>query len=177
MKTLLLSHHPVCEKFGNHTINIGKYRFCIGCYVGYPSALIGIIIIPLLNLVDIFNSFCFLITALVLISAFILSPLNLTKIKAIKIIQKFLIGLGSAFLFWYIWTLQNPFFLNFFYFILVFGLLLILLNVYHGYGFLKICKKCEYSMDWNNCPGFKKINECFEKHNINFAFNAQEKKE
>lgn len=176
MKPLLLSHHPECEKFEkNHTINAGKYRFCIGCFVGYPSALIGIIVISILNLVDTFNSLCFLIAALVLISTFFLSPLNLTKIKAIKIIQKFLIGLGSAFLFWYIWTLQNSFFLNFIYFILVFGLLLTLLNVYHGYSFHKTCKKCDYSMDWNNCPGFKKINECFEKHNVNFTFNTPEK--
>ena len=176
MKPFLLSHHPECEKFEkNHTINIGKYRFCIGCFVGYPSALIGIIIIRLLNLVEIFNSFCFLITALVLISTFVLSPLNLTKIKAIKIIQKSLIGLGSAFLFWYILTMQNPFFFNLIYFILVFGLLLTFLNVYHGYSFHKICKKCEYSMDWDNCPGFRKINECFKKHNINFTFNTPEK--
>ncbi|TFG21494.1 MAG: hypothetical protein EU529_13425 [Promethearchaeota archaeon] len=176
MKPILLSHHPECEKFEkNHTINIGKYRFCIGCYVGYPSALIGIFVILFLNLVEIFNSFCFLITSLVLISTFVLSPLNLTRIKAIKIIQKFLIGLGAAFLFWYIFTLQNPFFLNFFYFILVFGFLIILLNVYHGYSFHKICKKCEYSMDWNNCPGFKKINECLEKHNLNFTFSTPEK--
>ena len=36
--------------------------------------------------------------------------------------------------------------------------------------FYKVCKKCEHSMNWNNCPGFKRINECFQKHNVDFAF-------
>ena len=175
IKPILLSHHPDCETFGkNHTINIGKYRFCIGCFVGYPTAIIGILAIYFLNLVKTFNlSFLFTI-ALILLASFFLSPLNLTKIKTIKIFQKILLGLGSAFLFWYIWSLPNSFVVNFVYFVLLFGILFILLNVYHGYGFYKVCKKCEHSMNWNNCPGFKRINECFQKHNVDFAFKTPE---
>ncbi len=162
-KYLLLSHHPDCEKFGkNHTINFGKYKFCIGCFVGYPTAIISILLIHYLNLLDLFSSIFLLIISFILISSIILSPVGLTKIKSIKIIQKFLIGLGSAFLFWYIWTMPNDFFINLIYFILVFGMLLLLLNMYHGYGLMKTCKKCEYSMDWNNCPGFEKISNCLK---------------
>ena len=163
-KFLLLSHHPNCEKFGiNHTINFGKYKFCIGCFVGYPTAIIGIFIIFYFGLLEIFNSVFILALALIFISSLFLSPLNLTKKKWIKVIQKFLIGIGSAFLFWYIWTLPNSFIINFTYFGLIFGMLLMMLNVYHGFGLYKTCKKCEYSMEWNNCPGFKKINDCLEK--------------
>jgi len=162
-KYLLLSHHPDCNKFvKNHTINIGKYKFCIGCFIGYPTAIIGILLIHYLNLLELFDSFFFLMLAMILISSIILSPLGLTKIKLIKIIQKFLIGLGSAFLFWYIWSSPNSFIINSIYFSLIFGTLLILLNIYHGYGLHNTCKKCEYSMDWSNCPGFKQINDCLK---------------
>lgn len=171
IKPILLSHHPDCESFGkNHTINIGKYRFCIGCFVGYPSAIIGILAIYFLNLFKTFNLVFLFYISLILLSSFFLSPLNLTKIKTIKIFQKILLGLGSAFLFWYIWFLPNSFVVNFVYFILLFGILFLLLNVYHAYGFYKVCKKCKHSMNWNNCPGFKRINECFQNHNVDFAF-------
>ncbi len=33
---LLLSHHPFCERFENHTYNLGKIRFCRGCLLSYP---------------------------------------------------------------------------------------------------------------------------------------------
>ena len=163
-KYLLLSHHPDCEKFGeNHTINFGKYKFCIGCFIGYPTTIIGILIINYLNLLDVFDSFFFLALAMIFISSIILSPLGLTKMKLIKIIQKFLIGIGSAFLFWYLWSLPNSFIINFIYFSFIFGMLLMLLNMYHGYGLYKTCKECEYSMDWNTCPGFKQINDCLKE--------------
>ena len=173
MKPFLLSHHPDCDKFAiNHTINVGKYRFCIGCFVGYPTAIIVILAFYFLNLVNLLDSLFLLVIALILLATFFLSPLNFTKIKTIKIIQKFLIGLGSVSLFWYIWSLPNSFIVNFLYFSLIFGTLFTLLNIYHGYGFYKVCKKCEHSMNWNNCPGFKRIKECFEKHYMKFAFKT-----
>ena len=96
MKPFLLSHHPDCDKFAiNHTINVGKYRFCIGCFVGYPTAIIGILAFYFLNLVNLLDSLFLLVIALILLATFFLSPLNLTKIKTIKIIQKFLINIYS----------------------------------------------------------------------------------
>lgn len=167
MKNLLLSHHPNCDTFDNHTINIGKNtRLCIGCFVGYPVAIFGIVIIYLLNLGEIFNSTFFFTIGMMLLSFFILSPLNLTKIKAIKIIQKILIGIGSAFLFWWVWSTSNPFIINFMYFLMVFGLLLTLLNAYHVYGFYNTCKKCDTPFDWEDCPGFQDVSNCFKEHDL-----------
>jgi hypothetical protein len=176
MKTILLSHHPSCKKFDKHTIKIGKYKFCIGCFIGYPTAIIGILAFYFLNLSDIFDSTFFFTVGMIFISFFILSPLNLTKIKIIKIFQKFLIGIGSVFLYFWIWSLQNLFIVNFIYFIMVFGLLLTLLNAYHAYGFYKICKNCENSLDWENCPGFQELSKCFKEHNLTNIFKTPQKK-
>ena len=167
VRPILLSHHPNCEKFGNnHTINIGKYRFCIGCYVGYPTAILGIIILYFSGLLRVFNSDLLFYTALILLSSFILSPLKLTDFKAIKIIQKALIGLGSSFLFWWVFTMPYIIYIRVMIFLLVFGFLITLLNIYHGLNLYMTCKKCEYELDWQNCPGLEEVFNCFKKYNL-----------
>ena len=173
MKNLLLSHHPNCDTFDGHTIKIGKTtQLCIGCFVGYPVAIFGIVIIYLLNLGEIFDSTFFFTIGMIFLSSFLLSPLNLTKVKAIKIIQKIVIGIGSAFLFWWVWLTPNPFFINFIYFLMVFGLLLTLLNAYHVYGFYKICKKCDTPFDWETCLGFQEISNCFKENGLKNILNS-----
>ncbi|MFW9951733.1 MAG: hypothetical protein ACFFKA_16580, partial [Candidatus Thorarchaeota archaeon] len=152
-----LSHHPDCQKFKGHTLKIGKIKLCIGCFIGYPSALLGIFIIRVTNLHNFVPYECFLWIALPLLLTFILSFTNLTKIKVIKIIQKMLIGLGASFLFWWIWysPLSNQ--AKLIQFILTFGIILSILNIYHVYGFLSACYKCETPFSWNKCLGFQKI--------------------
>jgi len=163
-KSLLLSHHPNCERFAkNHTLNVGKHRFCMGCFIGYPTILISIIVMFFLKLYAFINRDLLLLLSLICISSLALSPLNLTKKKPIKIIQKLLISVGLGLLFWWIWTAKNLFFVNLLFFILIFGFLFFVLNAYHGYRLLKICKKCKYSLDWENCPGFKDIYDCLKK--------------
>ena len=173
MKNLILSHHPNCDTFDNHTLKIGKTtRLCIGCFVGYPVAIFGIVIIYISNLGEIFDSTFFFTIGMIFLSSFLLSPLNLTKVKAIKIIQKIFIGIGSAFLFWWVWSTPNTFFINFIYFLMVFGLLLTLFNAYHVYGFYKICKKCDTPFDWESCPGFQEISNCFKEYGLKNILNS-----
>lgn len=154
---LLISHHPKCEEFKNHTLNIGSLRFCIGCFIGYPTAITAIMILNFIKIPLLFDSIILLLFGLIFLSFFILSPLNLTKRKGIKIIQKFCIGIGSAFLFWWTWTLTSDSLVNLITFIAIFGTLIVILNGYHAYGFLKTCRRCIYKTDWQNCPGFKSI--------------------
>ena len=154
---LLISHHPECEEFKNHTLKIGPLRFCIGCFIGYPTAIISIIILNLLEIQFLFDSITHLSIGLFSFSFFILSPLNLTKQKRIKIMQKFCIGIGSSFLFWWVWTLSSNMIVNLIIFIIVFGTIIVILNGYHAYSFLKICRACKYKSDWRICPGFRKV--------------------
>ena len=93
---LLLSHHPSCSRYKDHTLNFSKIRLCIGCFIGYPSALLSII----LGYFFIYPAFSQKIWLLIFgISLFLSQFLSLTKIteiKIIKIIQKFLIGFGAG---------------------------------------------------------------------------------
>ncbi len=173
IKPLLLSHHPDCENFKEHTFSIGTKKFCIGCFIGYPFAFIGVITIYIINLFLNFSSDLLLIVGLILMSSFILSPLKLTKRKSIKILQKAIFNLGGAFLFWWIFFLPNPFFINFLLFFFIFSFLLLLVNTYHAYSFYRTCKKCEFSLDWENCPGFKKLFEYCNSNNLPNLFDIK----
>ena len=156
-KLLLLSHHPECDKFKNHTIRIGSVRLCIGCFIGYPTSLTGIFFLYISKIYMLFNSTTYFLFGITFLSFFILSPLNLAKKKVIKIIQKFCIGLGSVFLFWWIWTLSTNPIVNLLNFMIIFGLIIGILNGYHAYSLLKTCKKCIYASNWKKCPGFHTI--------------------
>jgi len=183
---LFLSHHPECEKFGNnHTINIGKFRFCIGCFVGYPAAFIALFLIDILNLKNsMFYSF-FLVFSIVFLATFILSPLKLTKNKKIKIMQKILIGIGAALLFSWIMGLPNPPRTNFIIAFIVLYTIITILNIYHAYGFLNTCYKCETPFDWGRCDGFKTIRNNMQKYRLfnflihldDFSYKIKEKRE
>jgi len=168
---LILSHHPECEKFNNHTLNIGRVRLCIGCFIGYPTAIIGIILINYLNISKIFPTDFFLVISIILISTFFMSPLHLTRVKSVKIVQKFLIGLGASFLFWWIWSLPNPLLTNYFILMFTFSILLGVLNFYHILGFLGTCYKCDTPFSWGICNGFGTIKKNFARFKLNNFLN------
>ena len=170
LKPMLLSHHPDCPNFDNHVIKIGKRRFCIGCFIGYPSGIIGVILIFLWQQVHPIPDLFLFLSGMSLLSLFLLSPLGLAEKKAVKILQKILVALGGSFLFWWIWTLPNPFLFTLLICAFSFGLILGALNAYHAYGIFKACKKCEHEGYWEECPGFEEINENLDERGLPRVF-------
>lgn len=180
-----LSHHPECESFKDHTLKCGKVNLCIGCFIGYPTALVTLFLIRISNLHFLFNSQISLILSILFIGSFFLSPLNLTKYKKIKILQKFLIGIGSALLF--NWIMERPysFNINFRTAFFVFYIQVVLLNIYHAYGILNSCYKCETPFSWGKCAGFCNIRVRMENNSLsnfllkfeNFSCRLLEKRE
>ncbi|MHA1272189.1 MAG: hypothetical protein ACTSVV_11600 [Promethearchaeota archaeon] len=172
LSPFLLAHHPDCDEFKGHTINIGKIHLCIGCFIGYPAAIISIIIIGTFNIYKLFQSEMLLFLGLILIATFSFSFIGLTKIMIIKIIQKFAIGLGAAFLFWYIFLLPNPWIINFILFFGVFSILLGLLSLHHAHSFYSNCSSCKYEFDWSECPGFKKVRDNLKRSGFENLFDS-----
>lgn len=169
---LLFSHHPNCSQFNGHTIKIKNIRLCIGCFVGYPTALISIVLIGFFNLHKLFPQEILFLFGISFLSTFILSILNLTRNKIIKIFQKFLVGLGSAMIFWWIMTLPNPEILNLIISFMTLIILVVLLNIYHTYGSYKMCKKCDTPFAWSSCEGFELIREKLYKYDLNNIFES-----
>ncbi|MFW9951652.1 MAG: hypothetical protein ACFFKA_16170 [Candidatus Thorarchaeota archaeon] len=171
----LLSHHPECKKFKGHTLRIGKLNFCIGCFIGYPTAIISINVINLFNIRNFLSLQYFLIIGITLLLTFLLSFTGITKIKLIKVLQKIFIGIGASFLYWGIWYQSTPVLERYITFSIVFGLIITLLNLYHVYGFWSTCYKCETPFGWDECDGFFKIRENLRKNQLNnFFLNFKE---
>ena len=96
MKPMIFSHHPTCDRFQNHTINIGKVRFCIGCFVGYPSGIISFLLFYFLFSFQESHALWYFLIGVLLFSMVFLSLTSLTEIRWVKILQKLAIGTGNG---------------------------------------------------------------------------------
>jgi len=161
-----LSHHPECENFKGHTLKCGKIKLCIGCFIGYPTAIITLLLLRIFDKNEFFNSDLFFVLSMIFLGTFFLSPLNLTKNKAVKIIQKFLIGLGAALLFNWIMGRSYSKSVNIGTAFITFYVIIIVLNIYHAYGILGSCYKCETPFNWGMCSGFCTIRERMKKNDL-----------
>lgn len=179
-----LSHHPECKYFEGHTINCRKIRLCIGCFIGYPTAFLTVFLLAMLDTNNFFSSDFFFILSLVFLGTFFLNLLNLTKRKIVKITQKFLIGIGAALLYNWIMKRPNPRNINLKTAYIIFYPLLIILNLYHAYGILGSCYRCETPFNWGICSGFNNIRERMKNNNLenfllkfeSFSVKLQEKR-
>jgi hypothetical protein len=117
-----LSHHPNCARFKSHTFNLGQFRFCIGCYIGYPSAITGI----------------------VGYLAFLASLGKFSEMKIVKILQKISIGMGSGFILVFGFFLFDVFVvIKILVVILILVGLIIPIRAVHLRKALNICTSCE----------------------------------
>ena len=99
----------------------------------------------------------------VFFSAVFLNILKLTKTKAIKILSKILIGIGSGF--FIITAIFSPIHI-------IFKIIMIWeVNLFGGLiayirikGIEKDCLNCEFNKDWDNCPGMKHVRDKLYEH-------------
>ncbi len=42
---IILAHHPFCDNFAGHTIQLRGYSVCLGCLFTYPAAVVTIVVI------------------------------------------------------------------------------------------------------------------------------------
>ena len=152
-KPLLLSHHPFCSKFENHTIKIKNRRICLGCLVLYPTFVITLSFFILFwDQLSHLPNFLFLFSALFISLKFI-------KIeqKSIKITINLLFGFGVASTIFFIFSLPYTYWLK----IILLLVFITLTGLVAGYKFeekIKVCDlECEYKRNWVNCPGLKNV--------------------
>ena len=150
---MILSHHPPCERYKNHTINIGRLKLCIGCTIGYTSAILTIILTKILYDRNSFNLIPILIIGIILSLAQLLSLTSITEKKSIKIIQKFLMGTGSGFIIIFLYLTINL--LEIFKLIIVFvciSILIIPIGILHYRTSSRTCEYCEIKKISGECP-------------------------
>ncbi len=150
---MILSHHPPCETYKNHTINIGKLKLCIGCTIGYSSAILSIILIKILYDRNSFNLIPILILGIIFSLAQLLSLSSITEVKSIKIIQKFLIGTGSGFIIIFLYlTINLPEIFKLIVIFICISILVIPIGLLHYRTSSKTCENCEIKKIPGKCP-------------------------
>ena len=148
----LIAHHPPCDKFRSHTLNFKKIQFCIGCYIGIPSTIIGVIVGNLL-LSQIVSNFNLLYLGIFLFGFQLLSLTKITEYKIMKVIQKAIIGIGSGFILISAYNLING---SILFRLIILALIIIVGNIplsfLHTRKSQNICDACEYKWKKEFCP-------------------------
>lgn len=143
IRPILLSHHPNCEPFHAHTVQIGGLHLCIGCFVGYPAAVIGVFI-SFIGLMAHWISLPQLLWVSVgCLAVLFLSFTSLTRYKKVKILQKSFFGFGAgAFLTfnWQIFPWGLAF--NIVWAIFIFSSLNMPVSVVHLISHQRVCEAC-----------------------------------
>jgi len=141
LRFILLSHHPDCEKFENHTFNIRGTRLCVGCLAFYPTFIIIFSSIFLLGFFS-FNYVKLIYLGILQSSVLLFNFLGLIKTKISKFITKVILGSGIAFIL--VGILKSPIILIFKLLILViFSAILTVLNFLRVKIMINTCKKCD----------------------------------
>ena len=91
-----LAHHPLCYKFSNHVFKIGSLYLCVGCF----SVIFGFIVSSVIFFV--FKNFFqtipigLALTALIGVSLSIIQLLLKPKLKLLKFLFRFPLGISLA---------------------------------------------------------------------------------
>jgi hypothetical protein len=160
----LLSHHPHCKYYAKDFLKIGKWRFCWGCIVTYPTFIAVLIGLLLLGIHNDFTWWQFIIAGVIFGSFELISLWRKgTGLRHRTI--KFFLGIGLALTTIGVFTI--PIHLAFriviyFYLYMMAGL----------FGSLRIiamekkCRKCRWKGNWYRCPGFEELNSSLEKEGL-----------
>lgn len=158
LKPILFSHHPLCERFKNHSFNFLGQKFCIGCFIGYPSSII-MLVLGYLGIFSFFNTSTLWISGFILYTIYIIYSISSSEKIIHKILSKIFIGTGTAFIVAGIFSLQLQFWAKLTICFVLITTILIFLTWKRLRYMKKTCKECEYESDQNNCPGMGIINK------------------
>jgi hypothetical protein len=153
-KPLLLSHHPNCKKFESHTLDIKGHRICLGCLVIYPTVILTLILLSILNFkFDEYYLWFYILIGAAVVTLKLIDSEN----KGFKVIVNFITGLGAGFVIFGIFILPIDLWVA----ILFLILFVLFTGFLAGYKFdkeMKVCiNECEYKRDWSRCPGLKDV--------------------
>jgi hypothetical protein len=101
---LLLAHHPTCEYYSHHVIELYGQKLCMGCFIVYPVGGISLLVLVLSRLTIFSGQIAGVATYYLYIAGFVLiSPKVLSKIipgrrtRRQRILTKAILAVGLAF--------------------------------------------------------------------------------
>jgi len=101
---LLLAHHPTCEYYSHHVIELYGQKLCMGCFIVYPVGVVSLLILVLSRLTILSGQIADITTHSLYIAGFtLISPKVLLKIvpgqraRWQRILTKATLAVGLAF--------------------------------------------------------------------------------
>lgn len=153
---LLLAHHPTCEYYSHHVIELYGQKLCMGCLIVYPVGLVSLLVLALLRLTILSSQIAHISTQSLYIAGFaLISPKVLLKIipgqraRWQRVLTKGILAVGLAFV-------ALPFIFRPGERIITLGLFFGFLIPYVGYKAWTAtddCKGCPEADDFPNCSG------------------------
>ena len=153
---LLLAHHPTCEYYSHHVIDVYGQKVCMGCFIVYPVAFFSLVSLLLLRLTVLSTEISAVPTLLLYLFGFaLILPKVIGKIapgtrtKNTRIVTKALLATGLAFI-------SLPFFFrptDRVQTVVLFLGFLIPYVVYKGLTATDDCEGCPEAEDFPNCSG------------------------
>ena len=153
MFRLLFAHHPPCATFQTHTLRLGRIRLCIGCFIGYPSAVVALLVS--FNFLSQFpwSPWWLVIFGIVFVLSQLWSFFSFSQRKLIKIIQKMLIGTGSGMILAGVFNiLDQPLWMKILSLWSTILLIIGPIGLFHYFTMKSVCNQCQQKQDLGYCP-------------------------
>lgn len=188
VKPVIFSHHPSCSFFKADTIRICSIDLCIGCFMSYPIALLILLLDFTFSWSEItpqvfWQGDILLFAGLAIGSLQFISSFRGINNKMIKIIIKIALGVGIGFSVIGIFALPISLYIRVS--ILLTGMTLaVFFGSFRLYRVRSKCASCIFHGDWNNCYGFRSMNDYVNgktnsndfknRYGINSLFSSRE---
>ncbi len=150
---VLFSHHPPCTNFAHHTLNIKELQFCIGCFVGIPSMILGAFLGHMMLRIAHFSGWNLLLIGFGFLSTQLLSLTGLTDHKGVKILQKIFMGFGAGSILFAVYNLLHlSIFLKHLILIVIIFIGRIPPHYLHIKSSKQVCNECDKKWKKDECP-------------------------
>ena len=155
-----LAHHPSCEQFSGHCVEIRGRRLCIGCFIGFPATFIALAVIVYASYLGVMR--LVLLDALLLGVViegvlFLVKMVHHAKRVSARVAIKIAQATGIAFLLYapisMPWSIGAKIVAVF----VVWMTLNTLMSAQRMYETGKTCEACDYKARWSKCPGFRDV--------------------
>lgn len=153
------SHHPDCESFRHHCVQLRGRRLCIGCFIGFPVTIATFIALVIASSLGIQLDLqeVLLLGLGIEVSALLIKTLHFSKRVLARVAMKIVQAVGLAFIFFSPLTLQAPILFKLFIVFMLWSLFNTLMGAVRIYETGKTCTACEHNGSWSKCPGFKNL--------------------
>jgi len=159
---VLLSHHPMCSFFSHDSYVLFGRRFCLGCSITYPLALITSLFLILTGAYHHFPEPLFH-QSLMLLSSVVLGSFQLVKYRSdsesfmFKVLIKVMLAVAIAGAVTWALTIPGEWYVI----LLLFLLGMVLFSFLGTFRLMYVARKCSgciYHGDWDICFGFRGVN-------------------